>query len=111
MRDLSNVKSLHDLDVPNITTDVDTQTNADSNLQYMQIRCKYYSPHSFHQVKDTLSDSAIDTGFSLFHNNVVSLRHNLEHLQTHVLNELGFPFSVIGITETKLTRDTLDFNE
>ena len=32
-----------------------------------------------------------------------SLRRNLENLQAHLLDELDYRFSVIGITETKIT--------
>ena len=45
--------------------------------------------------------------FSLFHNNVRSLERNFESLETHLLNELEYHFSVIGITETKLTNSDL----
>ena len=40
-----------------------------------------------------------------------SLRRNLENFQTHLLDELDHDFSVIGVTETKITNMTkLDFN-
>ena len=49
--------------------------------------------------------------FSILHNNVRSLRHNLENLQVHLLDEPDYRFSVIGITETKITNSTgIDFN-
>ena len=41
--------------------------------------------------------------FSLFHANVRSLKRNFENLQTHLLSELGYPFNIIGISETKIT--------
>ena len=50
--------------------------------------------NSFHDTNDL---------FSLFHTNVRSLKRNLDNLQTHLLNELGFPFNIIGITETRIT--------
>ena len=51
------------------------------------------------------------TSFSILHNNVRSLRRNLENLQVHLLNELDYRFSVIGITETKITNSAgIDFN-
>ena len=47
----------------------------------------------------------------MFHNNVRSLRNNLENLQIHLLDELKYDFSVIGISETKITEEKgLDFN-
>ena len=46
--------------------------------------------------------------FSVFHNNVISLKGNLENLQTHLLEELGFHFDVLGISETKITNSNVD---
>ena len=54
-------------------------------------------------MKTKPSKAEIDTSFSVFHNNVVSLNHNLENLQTHILHELDFHFNVIGVSETKIT--------
>jgi hypothetical protein len=42
----------------------------------------------------------ISSGFSIFHNNVVSLRRNFE---SHLLDELDFHFNIIGVKETKIT--------
>ena len=40
-----------------------------------------------------------------------SLKHNLEDLQTQLIDELGFPFSIIAVTETKITNEGgLNFN-
>ena len=52
-------------------------------------------------------DSLRKASFSVFHNNICSLRRNLENLQTHILDELDFPFSIIGITETRITNEDL----
>ena len=47
----------------------------------------------------------------MFHNNVRSLRSNKENLQIHLLDELKYGFSVIGISEKKITEEKgLDFN-
>ena len=43
------------------------------------------------------------TSFSILHNNVHSLRCNLENLQVHLLDESDYHFSVIGTTKTKIT--------
>jgi hypothetical protein len=61
------------------------------------IHCKYYSPENFTKIKKG-NHHLSKNHFSLFHNNVSSLRKNLEHLQVQILGELKFPFSVIGIT-------------
>ena len=45
----------------------------------------------------------IETAFSVFRNNVVTLNRNLENLQTPLLYELDFQLNVIGVTETKIT--------
>ena len=47
-----------------------------------------------------ISQKALSSSFSVFHN-VISLKGNLENLQTHLLEELEFHFDVLGISETK----------
>ena len=42
-----------------------------------------------------------DNSSSIFHNNLISLNKNFENLQSSILDELGFNFKIIGITETK----------
>ena len=41
-----------------------------------------------------------------------SLKRNLENFQTHLLDELDFHFSIIGVTETRMnsSNENLDFN-
>jgi hypothetical protein len=50
-----------------------------------------------------LSEKEIQSSFSIFHNNIVSINRNLENL-TVLLDELDFYFSIIGVTETKITK-------
>lgn len=60
-----------------------------------------------------MKNSSHDTNdvFSLFHVNVRSLKRNYENLQTHLLNELGYPFNIIGITETRIVEnDQFDYH-
>ena len=54
-----------------------------------------------------MKNSSHDTNdlFSLFHGNVRSIKRINENLQTRLLNELGYPFSIIGITETRITEN------
>ena len=74
------------------------------------IKCKYYSPESFTKIEKDPHDSS-DSRFSFFQNNVCSLRRNVEHLQTQILDELDFSFSVIGITETRIKQNSFnDYN-
>ena len=103
---LEKLTSFHDLDLFSLNTD--SNINPDFNLPYFKIRSQYYSPHSFHVMKNNLNDTSSGIPkFSLFHNNVRSLKRNFESLETHLLNELEYHFSVIGITETKLANSDL----
>ena len=65
-------------------------------------QCRYLSPHSFKLFNRKLSNSEVQSSFSVFHNNVVSINQNLENL-TSLLDELDFQFNLIGVTETKIT--------
>ena len=38
----------------------------------------------------------------MLHNNVRSLKRNLENVQVHLLDELDYNFSLIGVSETKI---------
>ena len=58
-----------------------------------------FYPHSF----KNFTEANVAHNFSVIHNNLVSLDRNLEHYQSHLLDELNFEFDVIGITETKIT--------
>ena len=103
---LEKLTSLHDLDLFSLNTD--SNINPYFNLPNLKIRSQYYSPHSFHVMKNNLNDAR--TGipkFSLFHSNVRSLKRNFESLETQLLNELEYHFSVVGITETKLANSDL----
>ena len=106
---LEKLSSLHDLDV--FTLNVRENINPDLNLRNHRIQSNYYSPHSFNVLQNRLSSSDGDFKFSLLHNNVRSLRRNLENLQVHLLDELEHHFSVIGVSKTKITKTSLlDFN-
>ena len=106
---LDKLRSLHDLDL--FSLNAQSNINPDSNLGNQQIRSQYFSPHSFCKFKNSLMRNENNASFSLLHNNVRSLRRNLENFQVHLLDELDYPFSVIGISETKITTSSgLDFN-
>ena len=72
------------------------------NLYYNRIKSRYYSPHGFNKFKTELPRRASDSCFSVLHNNVRSLRRNLENFQVHLLDELNCDFSIIGVSETKI---------
>ena len=105
-RYLDRLTSLHDLDL--FSLNLDSTRHPERNLM-QPIRCKYFSPHSFHQHKTTFSDKS---SFSLLHNNVQSLKLHIDDFQVHLLNELQLQFSIIGITETKIknTDIPIDFD-
>ena len=58
---------------------LDTSINPDSSILNQHFRSLYYSPNSFYNLKRSLL---------IFHNNIRSLKRNLENLQTQLLNEL-----------------------
>lgn len=104
---LEHLKSLHDLDLFNLNINIHQNFTDDLNFAN---RCNYYSPHSFNCMKNS-SDYSKNNYFSLLHTNIRSLRANLENFQTHLLEELNYKFNIIGITETRITNDTIvDFN-
>ena len=106
---LDKLRSLHELDIFSLNTQ--SSINPDSNLNNQQFRSQYFSPHSFCKFKNNLMRDENQTSFSILHNNVRSLRRNLENLQVHLLDELDYRFSVIGITETKITNSAgIDYN-
>lgn len=83
--------------------------NPDLNLSSKQIRSNYYSPHSFSKVKNNKCIS--EPCLSFLHNNVRSLKRNLEDFQNHLLHELNLRFNIIGVTETRMTNiGSLNFN-
>ena len=104
---LEKRSSIYDLDLFCLNTN--SNLNPDCNLGNQPARCRYFSPHNFSKFKNTVHNNR--DYFSLLHNNVRSLKRNLENLQVHLLDELDCKFSVIGVTETKITNaDLLNFN-
>lgn len=97
---LDKLRSFHDVDLFSLNTHPNDQINQSNNC----IRCKYYtlSPHSFNEFKKRLHKDQSEHGFSVFLTNIRSIRRNIDNLQTHILDELDFQFSVLGLTETKI---------
>ena len=106
--DFDKLASLYELSLFKFNTNLDPSLNPCQNLSCYQIRSRYFSPHSFEQIKTKFSSSDRSTSFSVFHNSIVSLTANQETLQTHILDELDFQFDVIGISETKITNSNSD---
>lgn len=94
--DLERLISDHDLDFFNLNT-LDERFNIVNDNCYSQLKpCKYYSPHSFNQLKKTSVATADRyNGLALLHNNIISLKENLESLQTHLPDEAAYHFNII----------------
>ena len=112
-RNLERLTSLHDLDLFSLNTGAPQMWSIVEPFS-QTIRCNYYLPHSFNKLKN-LSINQLETysQFAVFHNNVRSLKRNLENFQTpytHLLSELNYHFNVIGITETRINSAICDFN-
>ena len=104
---LDKLSSLYDLDL--FSLNIQNDINPNSDLFYENIKSHYYMPHSFSLLKNKLPRN--ESNFSLLHNNVRSLRRNLENLQLHLLDKLNYSFSVIGVSETKIsTVDSVNFD-
>jgi hypothetical protein len=101
-KDLDNLSSIYDLDLFSLNTN--NNINPDANLPFTQIRSNYYSPHSFSKLK--ASKDIPEASLSFLHNNLRSWRRNIENFQEHLLQELNFNFSIIGVTETRITQSS-----
>ena len=100
-RNLDKLTSLYDLGIFNLNTVLDVNLSTDCNLPNQRIQSSYFSPYSFNMFKKNLSKGLVDSTFSVFHNNTASISRNLENVSI-LLDELFFPFNVIGIAETKI---------
>lgn len=106
---LERLPSFHVLDV--FTLNAFANESEDFSYYFPPIRSKYYSPYNFPQSVNFLKKHPKKTSFSLLHNKIRSLKHNLENLETHLLNELSSRFSVKGVTETRIRNANIfDFN-
>ena len=76
--------------------------NLGDSLYNHRIHSRNYSPYSFYKFKSELPSRVSDSSFSLLHNNIRSLKRNFENFQVHLLDELNFEFSIIGVSETKI---------
>jgi hypothetical protein len=89
----------------------DNEINPDLNLHNVKyIDCPYYSPHSFDICKNGVL-TRNNVSLSFLHNNVRSLKKNLETFQNHLLSEINFQFTAIAVTETRIVKGKpLNFN-
>ena len=106
-KSLDKLTSLYELDLFTLNTRPDLDLSSGDQFLNPPIHSRYFSPPNFMQMKNKSSGEEMETAFSVFHNNVVSLNLNLENLQTRVLCELEFHFNIIAVTETKITNSSL----
>ena len=106
-RDLNKLSGLCDLDLFSLNTVLGDNINSDNQFP-CRVNSRYYSAHTFSKLRTKLISLA-DSTFSVFHNNIVSLSRDLENLQTNLLQELNFYFSIIGVSETKITNVNSQF--
>ena len=95
-RNLDKLNSLYDLDIFSLNSNLDAYLNTEYNLPNQRIQSRYFSPHSFKMFTEKLPENTVKSSFSIFHNNIVSINHNLENVEL-LLDELD----VIDILEKK----------
>ena len=103
---LDILRSFHDIDLFSLNTHPDDHIDQLNTC----LRCKYYTPHSLYEFIKTLVRNQTKRRFSIFHNNIRSIMRNIDNLQTHLLDEPDFQFSVIGLTEIKISYANSDQN-
>ena len=93
------------LDINSSISKIPFLTSSDADLHVpSDINLNYYTTHDFqnsHDIKECFIDT---TPISILHCNIRSLSANFDNLLT-MLSQLYFPFSIIGLTETKLKTD------
>ena len=105
---LDHLPSLYDFDLFSLNLSLNRDIDPEQSAMSNHVRCRYFSPNSIYKENCNLGlDSLSKASFSIFHNNISSLRANIENLQTHILEELDFPFSIIGITECRIRNEDL----
>ena len=106
MKELNKLSSLYDMESYNLNPSNFSSINPDQMLLNHQIHTFYYSSNRFKQLQNSLSEENVKSSLSIFHNNVRSLKRNLENLKVQLLDQLDFHFNIIGITETKITNSS-----
>ena len=76
-QDLNKLSGLYDLDLLSLNAALGDNINLDNQFP-CRVNSRYYSPHTFSKLRTRIS--LADYTFSVFHNNIVSLNHNLENL-------------------------------
>ena len=99
--DFVDYNLLSRLDINSATTNIHHLTTSDIDLHMpSDINFNYYDSHEFHSNQDIVDSFQSYDSFSAIHCNVRSLSANHDSL-VNMLSELYFPFSLIGLSETK----------
>lgn len=89
------------LDINSVTINIYHLTTSGIDLNMpCDVNFDYYDSHEFHSSRDIVDSFLSCDSFSAIHCNVRSLSANYDSL-TNMLSELFFPFSLIGLSETK----------
>lgn len=90
------------LDISSTISDIPHLTNVDATYTYaiIDVNFNYYDVHNFHAGPE-IADRFNENCFSAIHCNIRSLSSNYDKLE-NMLVELYHPFSIIGLTETKI---------
>ena len=98
IRELKKLFSIYDIDLFNLTSAQFSDINPDHIFGKQRIRTRYYSQNNFKRLKST---SSTYSSFSLFHNNIRSLKCNLENLQVQLLSELDTTLILLVLLRLK----------
>ena len=82
---LDHLPSLYDFDLFSLNLSLNRDIDPEQSAMGNHVRCRYFSPNSIYKENCNLGlDSLSKASFSIFHNNISSLRANIENLQTHI---------------------------
>ena len=90
------------LDISSSESNIPHLTRSDADLHMpCELNFNYYTPTIFNNDNDIIECSNGKNSFSALNCNIRSLSANYDNL-VNLLSELLFPFSLIGLTETKI---------
>ena len=90
------------LDIGSSITNIPHLTNSDVDLHMPYDKnFNYYTAHDFHINQDVIECYDGSNSFSVLNCNIRSLSANFDNL-VNMLSELHYPFSLIGLSETKI---------
>lgn len=79
-RSLERLNGFYDLDLFKLNTNLDAGLNTDNNLFSHKIYSRYFSPHNLKKYSNSLTKKQLESSFSIFYNNIVSLTKILKNL-------------------------------